>query len=213
MSDPATLTRAEAEVVTLPPGRHGLPAELVRESQRRRLMTAAAETLAASGYGRITVTEVARSARVSTGTFYKCFDGLWDCLLETYETDAELLCAEIECCCAEASGGKRERAAAAIERALETLAADPAGAYLLSAEPPPQAEALTAARRRLVAHLAGQLASVRGHHSEERAARLVAGALALVASRVRAGAAEQLPDLTPTLTGILLAPPASLPAF
>jgi AcrR family transcriptional regulator len=207
VTDPATLARTEAEVVTLPPGRHGLPADLVREIQRRRLMTAAAESLAAGGYGRITVTEIVRSARVSTGTFYKHFDGLWECLLETYEADAELLCAEIESCCAEAGGSRQERAAAAIERALETLAADPSGAYLLGAEPPPQAEAMTVARRRLVTRLAGHLGSARKDDGEERAVRLVAGALALVASRTRAGGAERLPaDLGPTLAGILLSP-------
>jgi AcrR family transcriptional regulator len=199
----------------LPAGRHGLSPDLVGENQRARLTAAAAESLAERGYGAITVTDVVKRAGVSTSTFYKRFDDLWGCLAAAYEAGAERLCEAIEGACPDAE--------AAIEAALALLAAEPPLAHLLSAEPPSQAAALAAARAQLVKHLAALLRSARAdrdgsarvrssfHPDSDRnlyrAAQLVAGALALVAMRIRAEGAESLPALAPTLTGILLTPP------
>jgi AcrR family transcriptional regulator len=199
----------------LPAGHHGLSPGLVGENQRARLTAAAAESLAAHGYGAITVTDVVKRAGVSTSTFYKRFDDLWDCLAAAYEAGAERLCGEIEGACPDAEAG--------IEAALALLAAEPPLAHLLSAEPPSQATALTAVRAHLVERLANLLRSARTDRDGSararqrfrpdsdrnlyRAAQLVAGALALVAMRTRAEGAERLPGLAPTLTGILLTRP------
>ena len=45
---------ATAPALRLPPGRHGIPADLVRAHQRMRLLEAAASALAEQGYGRLT---------------------------------------------------------------------------------------------------------------------------------------------------------------
>lgn len=203
MSGPAA---ALPEMVPLPPGRHDIPAELVRESQRRRLMTAAAEVLAADGYSGITTTAVAKRARVSTAAFYKHFGDLWACLLGAYEADTELLCECIGGAFADADGEVGARAAAAIEATLALLASDPAIAHLLGTEPPPQAAPLRAARRRLIVRLAALLQSVRGDSDPAAAQWLIGSALALVSSQVRAGGAERAASLSPTLTEILLGP-------
>jgi AcrR family transcriptional regulator len=190
----------------LPPGRHGLSPALVEESQRGRLALAAAESLAASGYGGITVTAVVKLAGVSASTFYKRFDDLRDCLCAAYEAGAERLCERIEDACVAASGGAADRGLAGIEGALDLLASEPALAHLLSTEPPPQAEQLRVARRHLTARLATLLDTVReGEGGREREAQLIGGALALVAMQARTNGAEQLRELAPVLSGTLLA--------
>ena len=84
----------------LPPGRHGIPANLVVEHQRRRLLAAMAEALAEHGYASLTTTQVSERASVSTSTFYKHFGNLWDCVLAAYVAAADRLCEEIEAACA-----------------------------------------------------------------------------------------------------------------
>lgn len=191
----------------LPPGRHGLSREQVRESQRRRLTAAAAVALAERGYGQVTLTGISKGAGVSTATFYQHFDDLWACLLAAYDDAADQLCEAIESACAAAGGGREELARAGIESGLSMLAAAPALAHLLSTEPPSQATALWGARRRLTARLAALLRSAGGEGTGEREMRLVGGALALVATRTRTKGAEQLPELAPTLTAVLLQAP------
>jgi AcrR family transcriptional regulator len=200
-----TEVRAAAPERQLPPGRHGLPRDLVRENQRLRLMGAAAERLAEQGYATITVTEVAKGAGVSTGTLYKRFDGLWSCLLEAYELGADRLCGELEGACAEAEG-PGTTASAAIGRALALLDSEPALANLLFATPPTHAAALGAARLRLAERLAALLRAARRDPvaAGDRELPLIAGAMALVATRLRSRDG-QLDDLGPLLTEILLA--------
>lgn len=69
----------------LPPGRHGLSREHVAESQRWRLLGAAADLLAESGYRSLTTHMVAARAAVSSQTFYVHFGGLDDCLRAAFE--------------------------------------------------------------------------------------------------------------------------------
>ncbi len=190
----------------LPPGRHGLSREEVRESQRQRLLGAAGEVLLEQGYGAITVTAVAAAAGVSTATLYKRFDGLWDCLLAAHETGADRLCEEIAPT-GSAAEGDDGGGAAAIARGLELLASDPALANLLLTSPPTNALALGAARMRLAERLAALLRSARPDSgaADGRELPLVAGALALAATQARTRGAGQLGGLAPTLTGVLLA--------
>lgn len=59
---------------TLPPGRHGLPADFVARNQRTRLVTALAPILAEDGYRSLTVARIVKAAHVSRRTFYDHFD-------------------------------------------------------------------------------------------------------------------------------------------
>jgi AcrR family transcriptional regulator len=136
----------------LPPGRHGLPADMVRTHQRQRLLEAAATALAEQGYGHLTAARVTELAGVSSRTFYQHFEDLWACLLAAYETEAGFLCARIEdVCSAFAQSDRTGRARAGIGAAIDFLASEPAVARLLSAEPPPQITALAAASGRCCA--------------------------------------------------------------
>jgi AcrR family transcriptional regulator len=208
----------EASPVRLPPGRHGIPADLVRSHQRQRLLEAAACALAEQGYGRVTAARITELAGVSSRTFYQHFEDLWACLLAAYETEAGLLCEGIEGTCAAlveergpiAEADRRGRASAGIAAALGFLASQPSVARLLSAEPPPQIAALAAARRDLIERLGAMLRAVLTDPDGatplpglER--RLIGAALALVSTRAASGDPQRLRDLEPELSELLLA--------
>jgi AcrR family transcriptional regulator len=208
----------EPSPLRLPPGRHGIPADLVRAHQRVRLLEAAAAALAEQGYGRITAARITELAGVSSRTFYQHFEDLWACLLAAYETEAGRFCQRIEGACVTlvetrgpiAEADRRGRARAGIAAGLGLLAADPPAARLLSAEPPPQIAPLATARRDLVERLGAML---RGVLTDPDGAtplpglerRLIGAALALVATRAAAGDPKRLRDLEPELTNLLLA--------
>src|SRR3954449_6066659 len=65
----------------LPRGRHALPAEEVRASQRERLLAAMLESVGEHGYAATTVPAVVAGARVSRNAFYELFDDKTDCFL------------------------------------------------------------------------------------------------------------------------------------
>jgi len=194
----------------LPPGRHGIPANLVVEHQRRRLLAAMAETLAEHGYANVTTTQVSEGANVSTSTFYKHFGNLWDCALAAYVAAADRLCEEIEAACAEADP-RSEPLEVGTGAALHFCVSEPAAAQLLCAQAPFEAAALTAGRRLLISRLAAMLRRVRG--AEEGALqpagldeRLIDATLAFLAGRISRGEVESLDELGPELTAILERP-------
>lgn len=194
----------------LPPGRHGIPANLVVEHQRLRLIASMTEALAELGYANVTTTHVSKGANVSTSTFYKHFGNLWDCALAAYVAGADRLCEQIEAGCAGADP-RAEPLAVGVDAALAFLASEPALAQLLSTQPPFEAVAIAAARRLLISRLAAMLR--RGRDPSEAAAqppgldeRLIDASLAFVGSRIASGEAAELTDLGPELTIILERP-------
>jgi AcrR family transcriptional regulator len=209
LAEPAPVP--EAPPLRLPPGRHGIPADLVRAHQRQRLLEAAAAALAEQGYGHLTAARVTELAGVSSRTFYQHFEDLWACLLAAYETEAGLLCAQVEGACEVTDlDDRRSRARAGIAAALAFLATTPDVARLLSAEPPPQITALAAARRDLAERLGAML---RGVLTDPDGAtplpglerRLIGAALALVFARAASGDPQRLRALEPELSDLLLA--------
>lgn len=201
ISGTALAEPAEPAPLRLPPGRHGIPTDLVRAHQRLRLLAAASAALAEQGYGHLTAARVTELAGVSSRTFYQHFEDLWACLLAAYETEAGRLCEEIE-----ATQSPR----AGIAAALRFLAAEPDVARLLSAEPPPQIAALAEARRGLVERLGEMLRAALTDPDGatplpglER--RLVGAAFALVSARAASGDPRRLRELEPELSELLLA--------
>lgn len=191
----------------LPPGRHGIPANLVVEHQRRRLLAAMAEALAEHGYANVTTTHVSEGANVSTSTFYKHFGNLWDCVLAAYVVSADRLCEEVEVACASAAP-HADPLVVGVDAALSFLSAEPALAQLLSAQAPLEASAIAAARRILISRLAAMLRRGRGPadgpvQPPGLDERLIDATLAFVFARIAAGEAERLAELGPELTAIL----------
>jgi AcrR family transcriptional regulator len=191
----------------LPPGRHGIPANLVVAHQRHRLLGALAEAVAEHGYADVTTTHVSELANVSTSTFYKHFGNLWDCVLAAYVAGADRLCEEIEAACA-ARDPRSSALEVGIDAGLAFLSAEPALAQLLCAQAPREAIAVTAARRLLVSRLAAMLRRDRGAEGAPAQPpgldeRLIDATLAFVCARICAGEAARLTDLGPELSGIL----------
>ncbi len=190
----------------LPPGRHGIPANLVVEHQRRRLIASMAKALAEHGYANVTTTQVSKVANVSTSTFYKHFGNLWDCALAAYVASADMLCERIEAAC-DARDPRAEPLAVGIDTALALFASEPAVARLLSVQPPLEAPALAAARRLLISRLAAMLRRGRGPEEAPQPLgldeRLIDATLAFLSSRIAAGEAASLTELGPELTAIL----------
>ena len=79
----------------LPRGRHRLPREQVRASQRERLLRAMAEVVSIEGYEATTVPKVVAAARVSTNAFYEFFSDKTDCFLALCEQAGEELFADL----------------------------------------------------------------------------------------------------------------------
>jgi AcrR family transcriptional regulator len=69
----------------LPRGRHGLPRETVRESQRARIIQSMIEVVAERGYQATRVADVVGRAGVARKTFYELFDDLEHCFLASYD--------------------------------------------------------------------------------------------------------------------------------
>lgn len=196
--------------VRLPPGRHGLPADLVAVHQRQRLVAAVSEALAEHGYARLTAEHVSDRAGVSIRTFYKHFDNLWDCLHAAYETAADQLCEEIELAC-QRQERSATKLAAGIDAALTFLSTEPALAQLLGGQPPLEAPALAMARRRLISRLTAILRSDLGPNGgpaspPELDERPIDAALTFISGRVAAGGEAGLAKLSAELAQLLGGP-------
>jgi AcrR family transcriptional regulator len=197
----------------LPPGRHGLSRQQVAESQRWRLLGAAAEELAESGHVRTTSTRVAKRAGVSPATFYAHYENVGACLLAAYEAASDWVFETISRSCDEPQVAWLRRLADGVARTLRFLAAEPALANLLGAEAAAGEPAIAAARDREIDRLATLLASGRELRPADAAKlpsgterHLVDATFAVLADRVAAGKIEQLPELAPELTDMLAAP-------
>jgi AcrR family transcriptional regulator len=79
----------------LPRGRHKLPADAVRSSQRERLVRAVVECVARHGFEATTVPMVVAAARVSSNAFYEHFTDKTDCFLRACDEIARELLSEL----------------------------------------------------------------------------------------------------------------------
>ena len=116
----------------LPPGSHGIPADVVARNQRERLVAAMAD-VCAEGYAAASVAEVAKRAGVSSATFYEQFADKRECLLATHRQLLGRLLEEIDRA-REGAGTPEEKAGTALRTALSLLATDAPAARLLTVE-------------------------------------------------------------------------------
>jgi AcrR family transcriptional regulator len=105
----------------LPPGSHGIPADVVARNQRERLIAAMAEVCAERGYAESSVAAVAKRAGVSSVTFYKQFADKQDCMLSAHRQLLGRLLEEVD---RVLEGARGEEAQAAIGPVLALFAAD-----------------------------------------------------------------------------------------
>ncbi len=140
----------------LPRGRHGMSRAEVVEAQRRRILLAVAEAMAADGYTATSVADVIGRAGVSRETFYQQFSSKLDCFLAAFDAAGELLLAGMEEQFA-TDGDPIERLEGALRAYLETIAANPMFARLFLVESvaagPQAIERRAAVQRRIVESL------------------------------------------------------------
>lgn len=192
----------------LPPGSHGIPADVIARNQRERLIAAMAEACAEVGYAGASATAVAKAAGVSTVTFYKQFADKRDCMLAAHRQLLGRLLEEVDRACEGESGGEA-KGRAAIHEMLALLAADPPSARLLTVE------ILAAGPEGVKRHDTAVEAFARRFRpgrSPGDGAPLsnadwaqAAGALALIGKLVMAGEADRLPELEGELAATISA--------
>jgi AcrR family transcriptional regulator len=200
----------------LPPGSHGIPADLVARNQRERLVAAMAEVCAGVGYAGASATAVAKAAGVSTVTFYKQFADKRECMLAAHRQLLGRLLEEIDRVVAgeepregSAADETGARTRTAIRTLLTLLAADPPSARLLTVEilaaGPEGAKRHDSMVGALVERLHPDRESPRDSPALTRDADWVrvAGMLALIGNRVMAGEAARLPELEDELAATL----------
>ena len=193
----------------LPRGRHAAPREVVRESQRGRLLSAMAEVVASKGYGAVAVRDVIARAGVSRKTFYEHFDNKEECFLAAYDAGvASMLEAIGDAIRAAAPDGPLAIARAGTARYLDTLAAKPAFARTflveVSAAGPAALERRARAHERFAALLATSARAAGGPAGTPSwVFRACVGAInELVTDPVMARDAATLPDLLDPLVEI-----------
>jgi AcrR family transcriptional regulator len=78
---PRSVAGRETESVVVPTGRHGLPADIVAEHQRERILVATIAVIGERGYRAATVDHIVKAAKVGYVAFYELFEGKEDCFL------------------------------------------------------------------------------------------------------------------------------------
>jgi AcrR family transcriptional regulator len=71
--------------MVVPTGRHGLPADVVAEHQRGRLLEATVELVAERGYRGTSIDQIVKTAKVGYVAFYQLFAGKEDCFLAAFD--------------------------------------------------------------------------------------------------------------------------------
>ncbi len=144
----------------LPRHRHNLPRDVVRKTQRKRIVRAAADAVADRGYRATTVADIVRRAGVSTKTFYELFSDKEAALCAVYDTVDEI----IETYYAEHGaglGGEVEPRAllhAAVAFTLDRLASDPTFTRMLVVEAVGGGPRILARRNRVFRRVAALIA-------------------------------------------------------
>jgi AcrR family transcriptional regulator len=195
-----------SETRRLPPGSHGIPADVVARNQRERLVAAMAEVCAERGYAEATVAGVAKRAGVSSVTFYEQFADKRDCLLAAHRQLLGRLLEGIDRA-SESEDEPEARTRAVVRTALSLLAADPPSARLLTVEVLAAGPAGAKRHDAAVTAFAERLPA-RGEAGEGPSSQadwvLIAGMLALVGQWTLAGEASRLPELEDELVALLM---------
>lgn len=199
------------ELGPLPAGRHGYSREQVAHHQRERLIAALAEAVAEKGYAAVTLTDIVRHAKVSRRVFYANFESKEQCFLAAFEVVLSHL-HELVVEAVEGVDGWPQQAIVATHATLSFLSSEPDLARLCLVESRSAGPAVAARFNAAVGEMAPLLQGGRAERPE--AARLPAstedstiGSLVSLAHRkVAAGEAEQLEELLPDCTELVLLP-------
>jgi AcrR family transcriptional regulator len=194
----------------LPRGRHGLPRELILQSQRERLLAGVVRVTATKGYQASSVADILKEAGVGRETFYKHFKNKEDCFVAANDA----LLADLEAVVKEAygqPGSWPKRVRRGLAATLEWLAASPGIARVMMIEMgtvgPIASTRFRETFRRFTALLDEGLEFIDKAPNLPNIANIAGGAVfARVYEEVALGSATNLPHLMPQLTFELLLP-------
>lgn len=194
----------------LPPGRHGYSRSFVAENQRRRILTAVAETTSRLGYAQTSVEDVIASAGVSRRTFYEHFKNKHEAFLAAYD-EAAAHAVDHVVAAIERADGFGGRTSAGLAALLGLLAADPARAHMCVVEvmaAGPDALARRGSSMRTFAEIVERYASelVDAPVPFLTAQTIVGGIYEVVYSRVLGHTSDDLPSLLPDLAYSVMLP-------
>jgi AcrR family transcriptional regulator len=202
-------------LAVLPRGRHAAPRDVVRHTQRARMLEAMVDAVAEKGYARVAVADVIERAGVSRKTFYEQFANKEDCFLAAYDAGVDGLLATIDEALAEPAPDWLAAARRAVEVYLDRMAANPPFARSCLIEVLGAGEHALARRNVVQDRFAAQLAAI---HRRARADipsipelsphtfRAAIGAVnELVTAHVLEHGADTLPELTDAILDVHLA--------
>jgi AcrR family transcriptional regulator len=204
-----TARKAPSGEERLPPGRHGLPRELVAENQRERLLNGVVEAVAEHGYNATTIGAITEAAQISRRTFYEYFKDKEGCFLAAYEMIDTHVRGAMLTAAERTPEPWPERARASLATLLDVLSRDLAVARFYLIEPLAAGGEIAARYREAMQMLAETLRPEGGPsdaNPEVRDQVLMGGIATLIVRRLKAGEPARLPELLPDLTELALAP-------
>jgi AcrR family transcriptional regulator len=200
-----------ADLGPLPGGHHGLSREQIAESQRERLLAAIVQEAAGRGYRATTITEMVKSASVSTRDFYELFDGKEDCFLAAFDVVRD----HVEDVIANAAAAEDDwphQVIAALRAALAFFAAEPDLARFCLVESVSATPKIAVRFREAVLDCVPPLARGRGELADpdsllpETEDAIAGGMVSLATRSILAGETEKLPELLPDCVDFALTP-------
>ncbi|HEX3361796.1 MAG TPA: TetR/AcrR family transcriptional regulator [Solirubrobacterales bacterium] len=121
------------DLVVIPTGRHGLPANVVAEHQRERLLAATIQLVAKRGYRGTSVDHIVKAAKVGYVAFYDLFDGKQACFLAAFDRIVTETSEELAAAVSPAAPWS-EQVCAGLARLVASIAADPGRARVALVE-------------------------------------------------------------------------------
>jgi AcrR family transcriptional regulator len=204
-----TARKAPSGEERLPPGRHGLPRELVAENQRERLLNGMVEAVAEHGYNATTIGAITEAAQISRRTFYEHFKDKEGCFLAAYEMIDTHVRGAMLTAAERTPEPWRERVRASLEALLDVLSRDLAVARFYLIEPLAAGGEIAARYREAMQLLAETIRPEGGPvdaNVEVRDQVLMGGITTLITRRLKAGEPAHLPELLPELTDLVMRP-------
>jgi AcrR family transcriptional regulator len=117
-----------------PRGRHAPPLEVRQQTQRQRLLDAAAAVFARTGFAEASAEAVSREAGMSKATFYEHFANKEECILALFDRSAEAVIAAMAESAREVGEDPKRRVRAGTAAFLEAVAEHPEHAQTLLVE-------------------------------------------------------------------------------
>ena len=193
----------------LPPGRHGLPRELVAENQRERLLNGVVEAVAEHGYNATTIGAITEAAQISRRTFYEYFKDKEGCFLAAYEMIDTHVRGAMLTAAERTPEPWPERVRTSLDALLDVLSRDLAVARFYLVEPLAAGGEIAARYREAMQLLAVTIRPEGGPaetNAEVRDQILMGGITTLITRRIKAGEPARLPELLPELTDLVMRP-------